>query len=486
MSLYKKNFILNVIFVTVVTVALIVVVTFTSRNIVDRDAQSRLTAVVEDAAGMVARDFFNQEGEFEGVYITYFDSDGNYYCGYRTGDDAVLSFDEDWQKDFKPFPTDAPPVDDANASSDETVPDFGDGAPPDGEPPFDRQNNDMFGKRNGKIVWQKEIGGKNYYVCERVAFDSSGNPYIIRGITPVGSSPLNSVLIIFIAATFSVAVVALVISYFSLKKATRPIRQMTDELNRIENSADLSNRMSVDAKDTEIQNLVNAYNKMLDRVESILKNQERFTSDVSHELRSPLTVLLAESEFALNDLKTVEEKDRSLEAIYNQTRRLTVMVKQLLDFSRVVGTESVELIDTDISLLTEEIANADQNDKCITVHCDAGESITIKTDETLYIRMVTNLLDNAVKYGKKGGNVWVTLKSGDKVVLTVRDDGIGMSEETMSHVYERMYQADKSRSSGSGLGLGLSFVKEISRLLNCTVSISSQLGEGSVFTVTFR
>ena len=100
--------------------------------------------------------------------------------------------------------------------------------------------------------------------------------------------------------------------------------------------------------------------------------------------------------------------------------------------------------------------------------------------------MVTNLLDNAVKYGKSGGNVWVTLKRDEKVVLTVKDDGIGMSEETLSHVYERMYQADKSRSAGAGLGLGLSFVKEISRLLNCTVSVESKLGEGSVFTVTFR
>ena len=346
--------------------------------------------------------------------------------------------------------------------------------------------NDMFGRRNGATVWRITVDGKKYYACERVAFTSSGDLYIIRGIAPEGASPLNTVLIIFIAATLSVAIAALVVSYFSLKKATRPIRQMTDELNRIEQSSDLSNRIKINTKDEEILGLVNAYNEMLARVESILKNQERFTSDVSHELSSPLTVLLAESEFALNDLKTVEEKDKSLEAIYVQTKRLTVMVKQLLDFSRVVGLESVGLVDTDISALTEEIVNADQNDKNIAVTCDVEPDVIVKTDETLFIRMVTNLMDNAVKYGKDGGNVWVTLKRENGVTLTVKDDGIGMSEETLSHIYERMYQAEKSRSSGTGLGLGLSFVKEISRLLNCDVSVESTLGEGSTFTVKFK
>ena len=495
MSLYKKNFILNAVFVTVVTVALIAVVALTGRTIVDRDTETRLKDVVNNASDMVARDFFDQEGDFKGVYITYFDSEGKYYGGYKIETENFVNFDGDFGKDFGPFhggaqPEGAQQGGDQPTSGQEgppegAVPDGADG-PPDGENPFVPQNSEMFGKRNGATVWRITVDGKSYYACERVAFNSNGDLFFIRGLAPTEASPLHSVLIIFIAATLVVAIAALVISYFSLKKATLPIRQMTDELNRIEQSSDLSKRIAINTKDEEILGLVNAYNDMLERVESILKSQERFTSDVSHELRSPLTVLLAESEFALNDLKTVEEKDKSLEAIYTQTKRLTVMVKQLLDFSRVVGLESVELVDTDISALTTEIVNADQNDKNITVACDVEEGVIVKTDETLFIRMVTNLLDNAVKYGKEGGNVLVTLKKEDAVTLTVKDDGIGMSEETLSHIYERMYQAEKSRSAGGGLGLGLSFVKEISRLLNCDVSVESTLGEGSAFTIKFR
>ena len=484
MSLAKKNFIINAVFVTVIAVALIVVLSFTGRALVRRDVEDRLKAVVRRSADQVGKDYFDEKGEFEGCYITYFNADGEYVGGYRINDESgnPVGIDNFAQGEppegVRPAPQDGdssftPPEDDSSFS------------PPDGFRPDLPVDNDNFRRRDENVVWQSNVGGVEYYVCEAFAVDSAGNLYVVRGLVPVGSAPLNVVLAIFVGATLALAAVALILSYISLRNATKPIRKMTEELDRVENSSDLSNRIDVQTTDPDIQNLCNAYNRMLGRVEEIVKSQERFTSDVSHELRSPLTVLLAESEFALNDLKTVEEKDKSLEAIYTQAKRLTVMVKQLLDFSRVAGLESVQLMSTDISALTAEIVNARQTDKNVTIHCDVQDGIVIETDETLFIRMVTNLIDNAVKYGKEGGNVWVTLKSVDGVTLSIKDDGIGMDEETLSHIYERMYQADKSRSAGGGLGLGLSFVKEISRVLGCVVSVESEPDKGSTFTIKF-
>jgi|GEM_PF-2984696 len=469
MSLAKKNFIINVVFVSAVSLTLMFVLSFTGNTIVRHDAEERLMSVVRNAANQVFKGFFDEQGEFEGVYLTYFDKNGDYYCGYKIEENERIPVDIG--SDIKDKPVDGEQASPTDSSLPET--------------PKDNKGGEASRTRDGKTVWTQNIGGNEYYVCELKVRGLQDEEYFIRGLIPVYSNTFNTVLIIFIVAVLVLGIIAITLSYVSLRNATKPIRQMTVELKRVEKSSDLSNRMSVSTTDEEIQNLVSAYNEMLDRVEAMIKNQERFTSDVSHELRSPLTVLLAESEFALNDLKTVEEKDKSLEAIYRQTKRLTAMVKQLLDFTRVVNTESVALVDTDISSLTQDIVGANTNDRNIKVSCNVEHGIIVKTDETLYIRLLTNLIDNAVKYGKDGGIVVVTLKRESKVTLSVRDDGIGMSEETLKHIYDRMYQADKSRMAGSGLGLGLSFVKEISRILGCTITVESKLGEGSVFTVVF-
>ncbi|MBO4573652.1 MAG: HAMP domain-containing histidine kinase [Clostridia bacterium] len=476
MSLSKKSFIINAVFVILVTAILITAFVFTGGAVVSSDIETRLVKTVKEKAAEV----YESDGDLTdidffpfGINVSVYDLDGNYVGGYLIQDEFDGGFEGSFDGGFEGEPS-------RNAEEGEQPSDRADffegGFPP------DMRGDEM----RGGMVRKLDINGKEYFAYECKVFLKSGVVYSVRGLTSKESAPINKLMIVACVAAGLLALIALVLSYFSLRNATKPIRDMTAALDAVENSSDLGKRVELDTKYEEIRNLCDSYNRMLERLEDILKSQERFTSDVSHELRSPLTVLLAESEFALNDLTTVEEKDKSLEAIYAQTKRLTVMVRQLLEFSRVANTESVALTDTDISVLTREIAESVDNAKNVTVSCDVTDGIVIKTDETLYIRMVTNLIDNAVKYNSDGGNVWVKLSFDEnKVVLSVEDDGIGMSEDTLKHIYERMYQADKSRSDGSGLGLGLSFVKEISRILGSTVEVTSSLGKGSRFTVTF-
>ena len=465
MSLAKKRFIIYSIFIVIISAALITVVAVTGRVVFRNGLEERLVSSVNAQAETIEKrgsylsvgaDFAENEVHFA-LY-----SDGKLIAGV---DPVVVEQNEkDGDKGERQ----------------------GDGENPQGqqtmqpEQPFFPQA-DPEGK-----VRLINAGGTAYLTYSRVVVVEEYGPCILKGAVKMNFGAMNTVLWLFCAGVAAIAVVAVIVSYVTYRNATDPILKLTEEMGRVENSKDLKKRVEIETKDVDIKKLCDAYNKMLERVESILKSQERFTSDVSHELRSPLTVLLAESEFALNDLKTAEEKDKSLAAIYAQTQRLTVMVRQLLDFSRVVGTESVALTETDISTLTKEIAEMTTNDKDIAVKCDVEDKITVKTDETLFIRMITNLIDNAVKYGKQGGNVEVGLKRTDGgATLIVKDDGIGMDKETLSHIYERMYQANKSRSEGSGLGLGLSFVKEISRILGCSIEVESELGVGTAFTVRF-
>ncbi len=462
MTLRKKHFLINAVFVISITAILITSLVLTGRVVVSREMRDRLKTAVDDKAKEIVSlngDFSSMNFYTDGVSIAVFTPDGTFVAG------NVMH----GKREPAPFDDKAPPSN--GEQSQPTAKPVGD------EPPQNEPNGIRHEMFSGDDLL--------FYECSVTLTD--GTVYVVKGEIEVVGGPTDTLLIIACAVTGLLALIGLVFSYYSLKKATQPIRDMAVELDSVENSSDLSRRLEIESNDPDIKNLSKAYNRMLERVERIVKDQERFTSDVSHELRSPLTVLLAESEFALNDLESAEDKNKSLETIYTQTKRLTVMVRQLLDFSRVAGMENVTLANVDISTLTQEIADSVLPENGVTVETDIKSGVVVNTNETLFIRLVTNLIDNAVKYNKEGGNVKVRVFDTDTAaVLEVSDNGIGMDEETLKHIYERMYQADKSRTVGNGLGLGLSFVKEISRILDCLVEVQSKLGEGSTFTVRFK
>lgn len=288
-------------------------------------------------------------------------------------------------------------------------------------------------------------------------------------------------------------VVAVFTGFKITKKAFEPVSEIAETANTINSGYDLSKRLPLNNSEDEIYQLSETINKMISRLEESFKNEKQFTSDVSHELKTPLAVISAECEYALSSDMSTEEYKESLETILGQTKRTTSMVQQLLQISRSFNKEQyVEKEIFNLSPLAEgTIAELSSlaSDKGVQLISDIEDDIYINADETLLVRIIINLVNNGIKYmdsSKENPYVKFTLKkdSNQLVTLEVSDNGIGIAEENMDKVFQKFYKVDKSRTgSGESFGLGLAMVKWIVETHNGTISLSSQLKEGSIFTV---
>ena len=217
-----------------------------------------------------------------------------------------------------------------------------------------------------------------------------------------------------------------------------------------------------------------------------MRAQTEFVQNASHELRTPLAVIKAECEYALSDNASEEDMLEALSSIDEQTDKMTKLVTALLTLSRTEqGDKRYKLEDTDLSELVKKTCADFVLAKNITLTADIEDNIIIPAQAQLISLMLENLLSNAVKYGRDGGHIEVRLKKDNGIVLSVKDDGIGIKEEDLPKIWGRFYRADESRSRESGFGLGLSLVSQIAALHGGKVSASSVYGEGSEFTVTF-
>ena len=164
------------------------------------------------------------------------------------------------------------------------------------------------------------------------------------------------------------------------------------------------------------------------------------------------------------------------------------LVESLLSLTRLdLGTAKTNFEVVDISEMLSVICSETQmaSSRGITMFTDIEEGITADVDVTLMSRLLQNLIDNAYKYGREGGTVEVSLKTaGADALITVADNGVGIAKEHLDQIWQRFYQEDSSRSGGEGLGLGLSMVKQIAQLHGGAVSVESEAGHGSTFTVT--
>ena len=254
----------------------------------------------------------------------------------------------------------------------------------------------------------------------------------------------------------------------------------------IADGTDLSKRIEMEKSAGEIYTLAETFNDMLARLQTSFENEKQFTSDASHELRTPLAVIKAECEYALSDNASEEDMLEALSSIDEQTDKMTKLVTALLTLSRTEqGDKRYKLEDTDLSELVKKTYAGFVPTKNITLTADIEDNIIIPAQAQLISLMLENLLSNAVKYGRDGGHIEVRLKKDSGIVLSVKDDGIGIKEEDLPKIWGRFYRADESRSRESGFGLGLSLVSQIAALHGGKVSASSVYGEGSEFTVTF-
>jgi heavy metal sensor kinase len=276
--------------------------------------------------------------------------------------------------------------------------------------------------------------------------------------------------------------------YFLALKSLSPIALMNQQTQKI-SAQNLSVRLDVMNARDELGGLARTINDLLARIEDSFNEQKRFVADASHELRTPLAVLRGETEVALSQSRSADEYQASLHLIKDEAERLSRIVEDLFLLAqqpldrRAVAKQNVRL-----DQIVAECGRAAQvlaAQKDISLKLDAPAPLSLNGDDELLQRMILNLLDNAVKYTPRGGQISIELtRNNGHARLAVRDTGIGIPSKDLPFVFDRFYRVDKARSRAmGGAGLGLSISQQIAAAHGGRISVTSESQGGSVFTI---
>ena len=277
--------------------------------------------------------------------------------------------------------------------------------------------------------------------------------------------------------------------YLLTRRALRPVDEITRSAERI-TSRNLSQRLpSADTGD-ELERLSAGLNRMIARLEESFQYIRRFTADASHELRTPLTVLRGELEAIAQNPRLDGEVRDTVGSSLEETERLSRIVESLLAISRLdVGEARVERVRFDLAELAA--ATAEQMrllavDKKVELGVEVNGVVLIEGDPARIKQVIVNLVDNAIKYTPEGGAVRVNVRAENgHAILQVEDNGAGIPDEALPHVFERFYRVDKARSRRmGGAGLGLAIVQSIVTAHGGQVAVESEEGRGSRFRVS--
>lgn len=279
-------------------------------------------------------------------------------------------------------------------------------------------------------------------------------------------------------------------AFWITRRALAPVDRITMDARSI-TATNLSGRLAVPVAVDELRRLSETLNEMLDRIETSFKSIRQFTADASHELRAPMTLIHAAADFSLRRDRTKEELQEGMERILRESKRTAALVDDLLMIARSDsdpaafqhGPIDLTPLLNDIATQARTLAEGKQIE--IVPQIPSG-AVVIDGDELSIRRLFMTLIDNAVKYTPERGTVWIELYTeGMNAIVNVRDTGIGIDSADIPRVFDRFWRADKVRSRDEGgTGLGLAIAKGITERHGGTLSVKSELGVGSTFTVS--
>ncbi len=268
----------------------------------------------------------------------------------------------------------------------------------------------------------------------------------------------------------------------------QPVRSITETASEI-SASNLSKRINYEGPHDELWSLSQTFDSMIDRLEHSFERQRQFVQDASHELRTPLAAIRTNIDVTEMDSDaSVEEYRELVTTIKGQTDRLTRLSEDLLLLTRE-DNESLEQEPLDLGSVAGEVIRqlapvASSRNVSLDYSGEAGTEAEANPD--LLYRCVFNLVDNAIKYSGEGSTVRVsTARTADRVKICVADNGQGIDPGELPRIFDRFYRVDKGRSRREGgTGLGLAIVKELVESQKGTVSVQSEVGKGSTFTIS--
>lgn len=276
---------------------------------------------------------------------------------------------------------------------------------------------------------------------------------------------------------------------YMIQWGLKPVAQLNRQLETMDANT-LSERVQLTSPPDEIQPAVQTLNLLLEKLEKSFEWEKQFSSDVAHELRTPLSALQCSSEIALTQECNNEAHERFMSQVHRASIDLHDIVEHLLLLARLESLDSRrEFQPIDLAAtITECIGKMEESIQEHSIHIDwtpPSQVIPVFGHEGWLEIMIRNLLSNAVRFNKHGGKIFISLTHDDEYVnLSVRDTGIGIPPESLDKVFERFYRVEEARDRKTGgAGLGLSIVWSIAKLHNGSVEVDSHMGEGTTFAV---
>ena len=324
--------------------------------------------------------------------------------------------------------------------------------------------------------------------------DSKVDTRKVTSIVQVGTSledfdeSMTKLVIILIVGILTSLSVTVVVGYFMAKKALRPIDRIRKTAVKI-SSTNLDERIDIGTRRDELARLAETFNAMIARLKDAFLRVNQFSLDVSHELKTPLTILKGETEVALRKDRDKEEYKKLLVSSLEEVDRMSKIIDDLLLLSKAdpkdvrLNIDDISLRDLIVDVCMDMKIFADK--KGIDLVINELSDVRMKGDELKLRRMLVNIVENGIKYTRAGGRVEVSsFANNGNLQVEVRDNGVGISEDDIKFVFDRFYQADRSRRREGGSGLGLSISKWIAEAHKGTIRVESRPSSGSLFSIT--
>ncbi|MBT8367635.1 MAG: HAMP domain-containing protein [Deltaproteobacteria bacterium] len=293
---------------------------------------------------------------------------------------------------------------------------------------------------------------------------------------------------IFVVTMAVLFVLAVIVGWFMAKRALAGVDTVIHTARRISERS-LDERVPVKKQVDEIDQLAITFNQMLDRIQKLVTEIKEMNDNIAHDLKSPITRIRGIAEVSLTTESTLQDYENMAGNTIEECDRLLNMINTMLIISKTeAGLGQFEKKELDIAKVVQdacELFLPMAEIEGLTLVCDTLDRLITNGDIRMVQRMISNLIDNAVKYTPAGGKIEVTALSDGRqsIRISIKDSGRGISEKDLPHIFERFYRCDPSRSQ-TGTGLGLSFARAVARAHGGEITVTSVPNEGSTFTVT--
>ena len=344
-------------------------------------------------------------------------------------------------------------------------------------------------KMNSGAVRLYENGENRFYYYDITA---KGKEVWVRGVINAEKFFKKEGLFLLALGVFVPVLFLFVLygGYKTIKNAMKPVAMMSKTALEIGSSKDFSKRIDLPAGKDELHALASVFNQMLDSLEKVYRSEKQLTSDVLHELRTPLSVIMAESDYAVRYAQNLDEAKESLEVISRQSRKITLLIDQILELSRLEAGRNLELKGINLSSILQNLATDYEklaSAKGLKFSCKIASDIQILGNELMISRLVDNFLSNALKFAQAKIELNLTLTK-THALLSVKDDGVGISKKDIGLIWNKFYQVESSRnkSQNRGSGLGLAIAANIAKIHGAKLGVKSEASAGSEFWIEFE